>query len=552
MKIFVVCLAFLLICHCQAHNGSNGYWHHGSNSGSDSSGSHSKSSSEEGGPGEPPCGAGRPHIIVFVADDFGWNDFGENGSTPFLLSLAEKGVEFNNSYVLPLSTPTRNALFTGLYPHRTGMQHLEHYPRQPYGLPTNFTILPQKLKDLCYSTHGVGKWHLGFCADEYLPRNRGFDTFYGTYTDVNDLFDKTSFDPLTGEVAYDLYNDGNLVPADNEHLAEKLTRRSVRIIKRHRRPSKNPLFLYHSFQLSGSPDQVPENVLERFNSVVNPNRQAFLALSSMMDSSVRRIVRALKRKRMLDNTLILFTSSNGGDASQGGNNFPLRGNKGTCYEGGMRVPTFVWGNMLNVNGTQDGLIHAVDWVPTLCSIAGGANIGGDIDGLDQSAMVINGTASARSSVVLALDDIRDSKAAYREGDLKLIDGEPSYWYPLRIDSETNGHYAIPTGVSSPVMNFYDIILPGLGPQPPPPVSLPQTLLFDLAIDETEMNDISSTSIINVLLMQMTLNTERGKAKGSAFIDDPSSLPAAGAPTNSGLWPTDWCQAMEFPLPPALG
>ena len=123
-----------------------------------------------------------PHILLIVADDYGWSDVGYHGSvikTPNLDQLSHDGLRLENYYVQPICTPTRSALMSGRYPIHTGMQHDVIHPRQPFGLPTNFTLLPQRLKESGYRTHIVGKWHLGFFAKPYLPLERGFDSFFG-------------------------------------------------------------------------------------------------------------------------------------------------------------------------------------------------------------------------------------------------------------------------------------------------------------------------------------------------------------------------------------
>ena len=123
-----------------------------------------------------------PHILLIVADDYGWSDVGYHGfvvETQNMDQLSGDGVTLDNYYVQPICTPTRSALMTGKYPIHTGMQHGVIHPLQPYGLPTNVTLLPQRLKEAGYQTHLVGKWHLGFFSEPYLPLKRGFDSFFG-------------------------------------------------------------------------------------------------------------------------------------------------------------------------------------------------------------------------------------------------------------------------------------------------------------------------------------------------------------------------------------
>ena len=131
------------------------------------------------------------HILLIVADDYGWSDVGYHGSviqTPNLDQLSGDGVTLDNYYVQPFCTPTRSALMTGRYPIHTGMQHFVITSAQPYGLPTNVAILPQRLKEAGYQTHIVGKWNLGYFSEPYLPVKRGFDSFFGYYNGAEDYF----------------------------------------------------------------------------------------------------------------------------------------------------------------------------------------------------------------------------------------------------------------------------------------------------------------------------------------------------------------------------
>ena len=138
---------------------------------------------------EPSHSTKPPHILLIVADDLGWRDVGFHGSlinTPNLDQLSGDGLTLDNYYVQPICTPTRSALMTGKYPIHTGLQHLVVFPTQPYGLSPNETILPKRLKQAGYQTHMVGKWHLGYFADPYLPTRRGFDSFFGFYNGWED------------------------------------------------------------------------------------------------------------------------------------------------------------------------------------------------------------------------------------------------------------------------------------------------------------------------------------------------------------------------------
>lgn len=132
-----------------------------------------------------------PNILLIVADDLGYNDVSWHNPdiiSPHLEKLARNGVILEDHYVQPICTPTRSALMTSYYPIHTGRQHSVLWLQEPKGLYTNFTLMPQYFKAIGYRTHAVGKWHLGFCNEDYLPTKRGFDTFYGFYTGSEDYY----------------------------------------------------------------------------------------------------------------------------------------------------------------------------------------------------------------------------------------------------------------------------------------------------------------------------------------------------------------------------
>merc|ERR1719369_2683478 len=126
-----------------------------------------------------------PNIVFILADDLGWNDVPWHNPEvlmPNLDAMARSGLILEQSYSQPTCSPSRTALLTGYYPYRTGYQFIPMNNMEPVGLPTSFKILPEYLTKFGYSSHALGKWHLGFCNEEYLPQNRGFDSFYGYWT----------------------------------------------------------------------------------------------------------------------------------------------------------------------------------------------------------------------------------------------------------------------------------------------------------------------------------------------------------------------------------
>ena len=137
-----------------------------------------------------------PNIIFLLADDLGFADVGYHDPhviSPNIDELAQTGIDLEQNYMQPMCTPSRAALMTGMYPYHIGRQQYVIEPTTPTGLTMNSTLLPQRLKTLGYDTHLVGKWHLGFCNEQYLPTNRGFDTHYGFWEGAEDYYTKVHY-----------------------------------------------------------------------------------------------------------------------------------------------------------------------------------------------------------------------------------------------------------------------------------------------------------------------------------------------------------------------
>ena len=285
-----------------------------------------------------------PNFVYILSDDQGWKDVGYHGSdiqTPNIDALANGGARLEQFYAQPMCTPTRAALMTGRYPFRYGLQTAVVASNHTYGLPTDEWLLPQALKDAGYETAIVGKWHLGHADPKYWPRQRGFDYQYG---------------PLIGEIDYFTHEQHGVVDwyRDNKRIEEPgysttlLGDDAVKLIDAH--DVNTPLFLYLTFNAPHTPYQAPQAYLDRYQDISDPSRRAYAAMITAMDDQIGRVVDALDKKRMRDDTLIVFQSDNGGTrnamfAGEGDmskikipvDNGPYRDGKGSLYEGGTRV-----------------------------------------------------------------------------------------------------------------------------------------------------------------------------------------------------------------------
>jgi arylsulfatase A-like enzyme len=369
--------------------------------------------------------AARPHIVYIVSDDQGWKDVGFHGSdieTPNLDQLAEGGVRLEQFYAQPMCTPTRAALMTGRYPHRYGLQTAVIPSAGRYGLATDEWLLPQALKEAGYRTSIVGKWHLGHADRKYWPRQRGFDYQYG---------------PLLGEIDYftheahgsrDWFRDNQPVE-EQGYVTQLLGADAVKVIDGH--DPKTPLFLYLAFTAPHAPYQAPQEYLDRYEHVADPSRRAYAAMITAMDDEIGRVLAALERRKMRQNTLIVFQSDNGGprsakftgevDTSKGtipADNGPYRDGKGMLYEGGTRVVALAnWPDHIAPGSVVDQPIHVVDMYPTLAGLAG-APLGKNkpLDGMDVWS-TLAGKGTGRDEVVYGVEPFR---AAVRKGDWKLV------------------------------------------------------------------------------------------------------------------------------------
>lgn len=368
--------------------------------------------------------APRPNIVYIVADDLGFADAGYQGSpipTPALDALAQTGAELTNFYVQPMCTPTRAALMTGRYPLRYGLQMGVIPGAGTYGVPLDEYMLPQMLRDAGYRTAMVGKWHLGHSDAAFWPMQRGFDSFYGATVGEIDHFTHESHG------IPDWYRDN--APLEEEGYDNLLfADEAVRVIEGH--DGSEPLFLYLAFTAPHTPFQAPQDYLDRFPDIADPNARAYAAMISVMDDGVARVVAALEAKGMRDDTLIVFHSDNGGVVNalfagdtkvEGGlpaSNAPLRDGKGTVYEGGTKVAAVAnWPDRVQP-GEHAGLIHVVDMFPTLAGLAGGSTVASKpLDGMDVWPAIAEGAPSPRTEIVYNVDPLI---GAVREGDWKLV------------------------------------------------------------------------------------------------------------------------------------
>ena len=311
-----------------------------------------------------------PNIILINCDDLGYGDLGCYGSTvnktPALDRMAAGGMRFTDFYMAsPVCSPSRGAMMTGCYPPRIGFGdfggHWVLFPGQPYGIHEDEHTLPGLLRDQGYRTKLVGKWH---CGDqpELLPTARGFDEYFGLpySNDMGRQAGKEHRPPLP------LMRDGDVIQEqpDQRGLTERYTDECVRFIRDNR---DRPFFLYLAHMYVHVPLFVPKRFLDQ------SDNGPYGGAVEHIDWTADVIFRELKEQGLDENTIVIFTSDNGSRArDEGGSNAPLRGTKGTTWEGGIRVPCIVrWPGKIEAGSTCSELATSMDFLPTLVRLAGG-------------------------------------------------------------------------------------------------------------------------------------------------------------------------------------
>jgi arylsulfatase A-like enzyme len=313
----------------------------------------------------------KPHLLVAMIDDLGWSGVGsdfssklQNGDkiSPKLRALAFDGLRLERHYAYKFCSPSRSSFFSGRLPHRVNQVNLP--PEAPGGgVPVEMRTIADILRHQGYRTILAGKWHLGMVSHGQLPISRGFDESLAMLGGGSDHFTNSI------GFAVDLWlNDrpAHDVSRSNTSADERYTDFMVRAIETH--DPNRPLFAWLSLQdvhepLGQAPARFADKVGATFCAVSGHPIQCGWAMLAEADEMVGRVESALKGRGMWERTLMLVTSDNGGPATHE-SNAPLRGFKGTDFDGGVRVASFVVGGALPtaMRGHQtSGLIHVCDW-----------------------------------------------------------------------------------------------------------------------------------------------------------------------------------------------
>jgi arylsulfatase A len=394
--------------------------------------------------------ADRPNIVVILADDLGAADLGYYGAdlleTPRLDALAKESVLFRQAYAsAPVCSPTRAALMTGKHPARVGITIWAEgslagpqnrkllQGESKHDLPLEEATLAERLHDAGYATALVGKWHLG--DGDHAPETQGFDvsiggTRWGAPT--------TFFWPYRGSGRFGQefrYVPGLPLGKPGDYLTDKLTDAAIAFIDSAR---ERPFFLYLAHHAPHTPIEAPADLVEHFKTKLRPEMKhqnaGYAAMIKSLDDNVGRVLDHLQSRGLADNTIVVFTSDNGGyigvDRRSGfnapcTNNAPLRSGKGSLYEGGIRVPLIVRGPAWQPAERQQPVV-STDLFFTLLSVARISPTDNQpADGLDLSAVLKDRTSKlSRETLFWHYPHYYETTtpvSAVRSGDWKLLD-----------------------------------------------------------------------------------------------------------------------------------
>lgn len=388
-----------------------------------------------------------PNLIVVMTDDQGFRDVGFNGGTdiptPHLDSIAHRGVRFTNGYVTyAVCSPSRAGFLTGRYPQRFGYERNPQWQPDDIqsGLPLSESTLADTLGQVGYRSGLIGKWHLG-AHPALHPLRRGFDEFFGHLGGGHrylpeELTLTESSEADSESESYHLKILRNHTPVTTtEYLTDEFSHEAVRFVERHR---DHPFFLFLAYNAPHSPLQATEKYLSRFAHIEDPRRRTYAAMVSAVDDGVGRVLIRLRELELESETIVVFLSDNGGATdSNTADNTPLRGAKGSAWDGGWRVPfALQWPGHIAPGQVYEHPVISLDIFATIAALAGApTNAERSLDGVNLIPF-LTGEDDGVPHEAIHLRMFDRGAYAVRSGDDKLLiteAGEPARLYDLRLD-----------------------------------------------------------------------------------------------------------------------
>jgi arylsulfatase A-like enzyme len=378
----------------------------------------------------------KPNIIYIMADDLGYADLSCYGrkdyQTPNLDKLASQGVKFMNAYAsAPVCTPTRVAFMTGRYPARLTVGLYEPIAEAKQdsvvGLTPSTPSIATLMKKAGYETYLVGKWHLGF-PEQCSPNRNGFDYFYGFHAGAIDYISHSD----------DLYENETKIDRPG-YTTDLWTDKALELINR---PHTKPFFLSLMFNAPHWPWQIPGDkpYAKGFQSWKEGGSPSiYAAMMKSLDSAIGKIVEAVDNNR-LTNTVIIFTSDNGGERYS--DNSPFKGSKMSLWEGGIREPAFVrWPGKIKEHSVTNQVVTTMDWTATILSLAGGKpDSNFPMDGMDISQILTGKKKEVDRTLYWRIFQRKQNKAML-DGKWKWLQDEKGndYLFDLKADPTENNN-----------------------------------------------------------------------------------------------------------------
>ena len=374
----------------------------------------------------------KPNVIVIMTDDQGCGDLSCMGATdfctPHLDQMAREGTRFSCMYSnSPVCSPSRASLLTGRYPGNAGVRAILAGHRRASGLTPEVPTIATALKQLGYHTGLSGKWHLGL-KDECRPNANGFDEFSGFMAGCIDYYSHIFYWGMADghtDPTHDLWENDEEVYANGEYMTERITRKSVEFIRRHR---DEPFMLYVAYNAPHYPMHAPQKYIDRF-AHLPWDRRIMAAMISAVDDGVGEIRAELERQGLLENTIIYYQSDNGPsresrnwldgteDPYYGGTSGIFTGHKYSLFEGGIRIPAIVsWPGHIPAGRVIDSPHASMDVFPTMLDICGGDPSEYELDGSSMKEMLLGGEESTHDAIFWEMDE----QTAMRQGDYKLV------------------------------------------------------------------------------------------------------------------------------------
>jgi arylsulfatase A-like enzyme len=368
---------------------------------------------------ESQAAAGKPNILVILADDLGYGELSCQGNpqvkTPHIDSLARSGIRFTSGYVSgPYCSPTRAGLMTGRYQQRFGHE-FNPGPAQAapvtFGLPLQEKTIGDRFKALGYATGWFGKSHLGY-EPQFHPLRRGFDEYFGFLGGAHSYLDAGA------DRGNPILRGTNRVPSV-DYTTDEFAREAAAFIEKHR---SEPWLCYLPFNAVHAPLQSTEKYLAKAAGISDPQRKTFAAMLTAMDEGVGLVLAKIKQHNLEQDTLIFFFSDNGGPTRQTtSGNGPLRGFKAQTWEGGIRVPFIIqWKGHLPAGVVEDRPVIQLDLLPTALAAAGAAiDPGWKLDGVNLLPYLAGGKAGLPHEVLFWRFG---QQIALRKDNWKLVKG----------------------------------------------------------------------------------------------------------------------------------